>query len=400
MIRGILEAFSSDLAAQNAIQEKTGDSPDLAECARRAVQEFSTSFLDHGVRLRVDPRVDKSGDWHVAGDAARLDRIFGNLLENAMRYSPKGTTVTVGIDDQRGFVLAFVDDEGPGLPKDQPENQLFALFSKGKSHSGKAGLGLYFCKITVERWGGTIGAETRPQGGSRFWFRLPRAEKVASSAKQAAPKKSSTETHPEKHKLKTRLRILVADDADINRDLIVELLEDLSECRVVYCPLERPSEIAGHLVGTRQDNSSRRQTLHQAIAFVGAEDKCPVFFDWSSEGRSELILLIVQKKWIEVAAIIQHVIAEKFVKIAVNSIGAGFGDDVYDGAGITTVFGIESVGQNTKLFDGIRRRLNGRSVHEDVVSVSTVHHVVVGATAAPVDGNGAGIIAAEEEIVA
>ena len=226
MIRGILEAFSGDLAAQNAAQEKTGESPDLANCAQRAVREFSTAFRDHDVRLRFDPRVKKSDEWRVAGDATRLDRIFGNLLENAMRYSPKGTTVTVGVEDQRGAVLAFVDDEGPGLPKDQPESQLFALFSKGKSHSGKAGLGLYFCKITVERWGGTIGAQTRPQGGSRFWFQLPRAAKAAPVSKRAelteAPSHGKSRA---KHKPARCLRILVADDAGINRELLVELLE-------------------------------------------------------------------------------------------------------------------------------------------------------------------------------
>jgi hypothetical protein len=47
-------------------------------------------------------------------------------------------------------------------------------FSQGKDKSGKAGLGLYFCKITLERWGGSIGYLPRPEGGSRFWFRLPR----------------------------------------------------------------------------------------------------------------------------------------------------------------------------------------------------------------------------------
>jgi signal transduction histidine kinase/DNA-binding response OmpR family regulator/HPt (histidine-containing phosphotransfer) domain-containing protein len=226
MIRGILEAFSSDLAAQNSARESTNESPDLADCAQRAVRDFSTPFHDHGVRLRFDPQVKKSADWQVAGDAARLDRIFGNLLENAMRYSPKGTTVTVGVENQPRFVLAFVDDEGPGLPKDQPESQLFALFSKGKSHAGKAGLGLYFCKITVERWGGAIGAETRSEGGSRFWFRLPRAAKVASTATPAEPRKpASPEKTQEKHKPAKRLRVLVADDADINRELVVELLE-------------------------------------------------------------------------------------------------------------------------------------------------------------------------------
>jgi CheY-like chemotaxis protein/HPt (histidine-containing phosphotransfer) domain-containing protein len=123
--------------------------------------------------------------------------------------------------------MSYVDDQGPGLPKDQQDSQLFALFSKGKSNAGKAGLGLYFCKITVERWGGAIGAETRAPGGSRFWFRLPRAEKSDAAAATVAESKkpAAVETHPEKHKPTKRLRILVADDADINRELVVELLE-------------------------------------------------------------------------------------------------------------------------------------------------------------------------------
>src|ERR1700722_4394290 len=228
MIRGILEAFSSDLAAQNSKLEKTGEAPDLAGCAQRSVRDFTTPFRDHDIGLRFGTHVKKADNWRVAGDAARIDRIFGNLLENAMRYSPKGTTVTVGVEDQGGFVLAYVDDQGPGLPKGQPDSQLFALFSKGRWNAGKAGLGLYFCKITVERWGGAIGAETRTEGGSRFWFRLPRAEKTEAAVAIAAAeskKAVSTEKHSEKPKLARRLRILVADDADINRELVVELLE-------------------------------------------------------------------------------------------------------------------------------------------------------------------------------
>src|SRR5580658_1479730 len=177
MIRGILSAFSGDLVAQQSSDKSGAPPPDLVACAQQAIEEFSSAFKDKGVNLRFAPPLNAASDWHVVGDAPRLDRIFGNLLENTLRYSPANSTVTVGAEDHGESILAFVDDEGPGLPADLPPTQLFALFSKGTSHSGKAGLGLYFCKITVERWHGTIGAETRAQGGSRFWFRLPRATK-------------------------------------------------------------------------------------------------------------------------------------------------------------------------------------------------------------------------------
>src|SRR5580698_9237983 len=227
MIRGILEAFSSDLATQQAREAGTHEAPDLLACAEQAIEEFSPAFRERHIRLVLGPHAAGPRGWRVVGDASRIDRIFGNLLENAMRYAPKETSVTIGLQDLDGFVFAYVDDEGPGLPPDQRPDQLFALFSKGKTHAGKAGLGLYFCKITVERWGGAIGAETRAPGGSRFWFRLPRAEKSGAAAASVAESKkpAAIETHPEKHKPTRRLRILVADDADINRELVVELLE-------------------------------------------------------------------------------------------------------------------------------------------------------------------------------
>ena len=243
MIRGILSAFSGDLMAQQASSHSGSAVPDLSVCARQAVEEFSSAFKDKDVRLRFSAPLKDSADWRVVGDASRLDRIFGNLLENTLRYSPPKSTVTIGLEDQGGYVLAFVDDEGPGLPKDLLTNQLFALFSKGKSHSGKAGLGLYFCKITVERWGGTIGAETRAQGGSRFWFRLPRTNaKLRDSDSAHAPAEKRPVLSPSTARrtegvapgvpaqvsrigrtLKC-LRVLVTEDTEINRELIGELL--------------------------------------------------------------------------------------------------------------------------------------------------------------------------------
>jgi len=229
MIRGILSAFSGDLIAQQSSDKSGAPPPDLAVCAQQAIEEFSSAFKDKGVSLRFTPPPNATSDWHVVGDAPRLDRIFGNLLENTLRYSPANSTVTIGVEDQGESVLAFVDDEGPGLPPDLPPAQLFALFSKGKSHSGKAGLGLYFCKITVERWGGTIGAETRAQGGARFWFRLPRASEKsyertpADKHEDSATTVASPPTSPRNQPSKT-LRILVTEDTEINRELVSELL--------------------------------------------------------------------------------------------------------------------------------------------------------------------------------
>src|SRR5277367_2381755 len=250
MIRGILEAFSSDLAAQQARETSATEAPDLLVCAKHAIEEFSPAFRERQIGLSLGTHAGGSRSWRVVGDSSRIDRIFGNLLENAMRYAPKGSKVTIGLDGHDGFVFAFVDDEGPGLPPDQRPDQLFALFSKGKTHAGKAGLGLYFCKITVERWGGAIGAETRGRGGSRFWFRLPRASQSAENEAPAATRgKSVDKEKPHTHKKADKsLRILVAEDAELNRDLVVELLkkrghvvEGVADGRQALAALEKHS---------------------------------------------------------------------------------------------------------------------------------------------------------------
>jgi signal transduction histidine kinase/CheY-like chemotaxis protein/HPt (histidine-containing phosphotransfer) domain-containing protein len=237
MIRGVLEAFSGDLAAQKKSEAGEPEATaDLAACARHAVRNFSAAFTEKRVRLQVDPKLDVSREWISVGDALRVDRIFGNLLENAMRYSPQNTTVTVGVEEKGALLAAFVDDEGPGLPPDQAATKLFALFAKGKDRPGKAGLGLYFCKMTVERWGGRIGAENRPGGGSRFWFCLPRApiNSRTSAAESHLTRKDDDEraqqapASPGKQrvgKAARSLRILVADDTEINRELAMELLK-------------------------------------------------------------------------------------------------------------------------------------------------------------------------------
>lgn len=232
MIRGILEAFAADLLAASAAHSDEHDPPDILACARQAVQTFSPAFEQRGIRLQLDLPAEDSHPLLVAGDAAHIDRIFGNFLENALRYSPQGSTVTLGVrSEPDSAVLAFVDDQGPGLPADVPANQIFALFSKGKDRPGKAGLGLYFCKITVERWGGTVGAETRSPGGARFWFRIPCAHPAERHGAQKSGKTSAREaarmqddSGPLAAAVK-KLRILVAEDTDVNRELLVELLD-------------------------------------------------------------------------------------------------------------------------------------------------------------------------------
>jgi signal transduction histidine kinase/DNA-binding NarL/FixJ family response regulator len=223
MIRGVLQAFSAELAAQDSIARDAETAPDLAKCARQIAQDFSAAFAARGARIEFDSHGDLARSWRVVGEESRLRRVYTNLVENALRYSPAGSTVTIGVADEGKFLRAYVDDEGPGLPTGDGAPRLFSIFAKGKEGGGKAGLGLYFCKMTVERWGGTIGAENRPERGTRFWFRLPNAEERAVETQPAIA--SSAAAAEPKPKLLRRLRLLLADDTPVNRQITTLLLE-------------------------------------------------------------------------------------------------------------------------------------------------------------------------------
>jgi signal transduction histidine kinase/CheY-like chemotaxis protein len=225
MIREVLQIFSADLRATLDADKNASSTPDLRKTADSVVTSLGPAFEAKKVRLSLAP--SESANWLVRGEESRLLRIFSNLLENALRYSPPDSQVSISLEHQDEFCQANVDDQGPGLPPDLRPSQIFGLFSKGKQGSGKVGLGMYFCRITVERWGGTIGCASLPEKGARFWFRLPRA--IAAAAEQNKPnvvsKLPSAATPLLRPLARGPLRILLADDQDEIRLLTTHQLE-------------------------------------------------------------------------------------------------------------------------------------------------------------------------------
>ncbi|MBW4507606.1 MAG: HAMP domain-containing histidine kinase [Scytonematopsis contorta HA4267-MV1] len=173
LIREILDAFSTEVKSLENFQVEPFSAPDVLISAQEVIQFLTPSFALGKVELKLADDVDTAQNWKVIGDKSRLDRVLSNLTENALRYSPAESTVTIGLKQDGDYILVSVEDTGEGVAPEL-QNNLFEKFSQGKGKSGKAGLGLYFCRITIQRWGGTIGYSSRPEGGSRFWFRLPK----------------------------------------------------------------------------------------------------------------------------------------------------------------------------------------------------------------------------------
>jgi signal transduction histidine kinase/CheY-like chemotaxis protein len=214
MIREILNAFSAELQADLLAEQSANSPPDLWQAAKEAISELSPAFLAKGVRLSLKDDISPQVNWKVHAESTRLHRIFTNLMENALRYTPAGSGVTIGIEDEGAFLKAYVEDGGPGLPADLRPAEMFALFGKGKKGAGKAGLGLYFCRITVERWGGSIGCASLAETGARFWFRLPKAVMNGENAPVSKPKATSEDIRMTKHAEHKRMRILLAEDQE------------------------------------------------------------------------------------------------------------------------------------------------------------------------------------------
>jgi two-component system sensor histidine kinase KdpD len=110
----------------------------------------------------------------VEFDATLIERVLYNLLENAGKYTPPGTAVTLTAEVANGELLVSVADNGPGIPKGR-EDTIFEKFTRGERESATpgVGLGLAISRAIVEAHRGRIWAANNPGGGARITFTLP-----------------------------------------------------------------------------------------------------------------------------------------------------------------------------------------------------------------------------------
>lgn len=128
-----------------------------------------------GIHLVHD--LDEADEGMVSADQSLLTRALFNVLENAIKYSPSGTTVRLRHSFEQGWLECRISDQGPGIaPEDLPE--LFSQYRRFDSSQGSEGLGLglTMVKAVVERHGGRISCESVVGKGTTFSLRLPLLE--------------------------------------------------------------------------------------------------------------------------------------------------------------------------------------------------------------------------------
>ncbi len=147
---------------------------DLTAVVADVLDMLSPTLRERSVRVEADvpddlPRID--------GDADLIKQVFINLISNAIKYSPRGTTVTVAAREEAVNILVSVADQGVGISKDDIGNvfdKYFRARTQKESKMEGLGLGLAIVKNIVEQHGGGVRVESHEGQGSTFFFTLPR----------------------------------------------------------------------------------------------------------------------------------------------------------------------------------------------------------------------------------
>ncbi len=151
--------------------------------ARRVVDELRDRADDHVVTLGFDPDLPP-----VRTDAAKVHRILSNLVENALKYTPPGSTIAIrGSASAAGTVIS-VEDDGPGIPEDAGERVFERFYQVDQSATrrvGGTGLGLYICRRLAETLGGELTLERSSPRGSVFSLRIPGEPPVAPTERES-----------------------------------------------------------------------------------------------------------------------------------------------------------------------------------------------------------------------
>jgi two-component system sensor histidine kinase KdpD len=142
----------------------------LSELVTDLVDQLGSLLEQHTIELNVRPEVE------AFTDPAAVERIVGNFLSNAAKYSPPGSTVTVTVEPSGNRAMLAVADQGPGIPPDE-RTRVFTRFYRSETEATHrtrgAGIGLAVVKEFADRLNATVAVDGAEGGGSRFVALFP-----------------------------------------------------------------------------------------------------------------------------------------------------------------------------------------------------------------------------------
>jgi len=173
LMHSLIKDFLDTAAMQNGALELRLDNLPLESFISKVVAEHEQNAERKNIGLEV-----RNIEGTVRADVKRFHQVVGNLVSNAIKYSPSDTTVRLWTECDDSTVSIFIADEGPGIPAAE-QGKLFTQFGKlsprPTGNESSTGLGLWIVKQLVNLQGGEVGLISPPEGGSTFWVRMPLA---------------------------------------------------------------------------------------------------------------------------------------------------------------------------------------------------------------------------------
>lgn len=137
---------------------------DLSSLLDESIKDFRTRFPDRNFITSIEPDTD------IKGDALLLQMLINNLIENAIKYSPKETAIKASLNKDRAMVKLCISDEGPGIPDEEKKkifNKFYRIGNEATRKTQGTGLGLYLCsKIAADHNADILVTNNTPSGST------------------------------------------------------------------------------------------------------------------------------------------------------------------------------------------------------------------------------------------
>ncbi len=164
MVEGLLELAKLQAGAEALTRERVEPAPLIAGAVEALEVQADEAQVKFDVETESLPQ--------VSGDADKLAQLFLNLLDNAVKHSPRGSAISVRGARENGELVVRVRDAGSGLP-DGAQSRLFRRFYRDSARRDSVGLGLAIASAIAQAHGGSISARNVEPGGAEFEVRLP-----------------------------------------------------------------------------------------------------------------------------------------------------------------------------------------------------------------------------------
>ena len=169
MLRTLMDVAEAESGVMKLHREATS----IAQLLEEACELYDYLAEDRHIRIERAAAADLTAPV----DAVRLRQAFANLIDNAVKYSPDNSTVTVSANADEDRVVVTVTDEGPGIPEADRERVFERLYRGDKSRGTRGlGLGLSLVRAIIKAHDGEITVDDNPPGGTRITVCLPLSE--------------------------------------------------------------------------------------------------------------------------------------------------------------------------------------------------------------------------------